>query len=434
MRSQDKMRNLIGQNSILKTYVIITPTTTSTTTAESHTASTPPVDTTPTASFQLHRNKRRRRSSLSSPCPEQLSPTLDMPASKSKIAKPTAPKIPSVLTRNTFSQLAVSQRSDDLPATQLPPVPPTTPIDLHSYPQLPDFLLAMQQQLRRHEAKFLEFETLLAENTTLKKELHAAQSRIRELEAAQSDRPAPVASNSSPEIQRGTEASRYATVAASHTSFPPLPRPSTTRAQGQRLPRPARASPAAREAVSRTFSRTSDSQGFSFIYLHCRGKEPISKMREKLRILKLQSSRLIDIHYPSNHVMAILLHNDYLEEATNLLTLNQIELLTFDPTSLEHLNDPKYTDLTPEQRSSEACEIYQQRLCHMITRIRNEHRQIAVARSFRKQAWITEDQFTNIVHTIRPPTQKPTISTSTAMQLDSNDTSPADGSTSAHSN
>ncbi|KAI8331963.1 hypothetical protein BD560DRAFT_341354, partial [Blakeslea trispora] len=143
--------------------------------------------------------------------------------------------------------------------------------------------------------------------------------------------------------------------------------------------------------AARTFLPASTSQGFSFIYLHCRSKEPISKMREKLRALKLQSSRLLDIHYPANHVMAILIHNDYLEEATNILQLQQIELTPFEPTLPDHLNDSKYADLSLDQRSAAAIEVYQQRLIHIATRIRHDQRKLAVARSFHKQGWVTTD-------------------------------------------
>ncbi|OBZ80553.1 hypothetical protein A0J61_11398 [Choanephora cucurbitarum] len=203
----------------------------------------------------------------------------------------------------------------------------------------------------------------------------------------------------------------------------------------QRIPRPVRITPAARDAAARTFLPVSGSQGFSFMYLPCRSKEPISAMREKLRKLKLQSSRLLDIHYPTNNVMAMLVHNDYLEEATNLLQLNKIDLIeNFSPDSPNNLSNPKLADLTHEERIATAINLHQTRLTNIALRIRQDQRKLAVARAFHKQAWITTEQFVSLVQTVRPSTQPPAPSTSTNMQIDSSDDSPADGSTLAHSN
>ncbi|KAI8384102.1 hypothetical protein BD560DRAFT_431348 [Blakeslea trispora] len=210
--------------------------------------------------------------------------------------------------------------------------------------------------------------------------------------------------------------------------------PSNQRPPAPRLPRPVRSTPARRDAAARTFLPVSESQGFSFIHLPCRSKEPIFNMREKLRTLRLQSSRLLDIHYPTNNIMSILVHNDYLEEASNLLRLHQIELVSdFDPTSPSLLRDPKYADYTESQRTATAIEIHQNRLVNIALRVPVAQRKISIARSFRKQEWITEEQFLQILQTVRPSSQPPAADSS-AMQLDSTDSNLADGSTSAPTN
>ncbi|KAI8364974.1 hypothetical protein BD560DRAFT_402663 [Blakeslea trispora] len=297
-----------------------------------------------------------------------------MPATKPKVGKSVTPRIPTVLTRNTFTQIAPSQDS-----------PLSSDLCPSSSPALPDFLLEMQSQLRRHEAKFQELDALVSENSRLREALAAAEARIRELEKRSTPPPA-----AKPPTTVGTEASRHATVT----------------------------SQASEDAAARTFLPVSESQGFSFIHLPCRSKEPISNMREKLRTLRLQSSRLLGIHYPTNNLMSILVHNDYLEEASNLLRLHQIELVSdFDPTS---------PSLLP-------IEIHQNRLVNIALRVPVAQRKISIARSFRKQEWITEEQFLQILQTVRPSSQPPAADSS-AMQLDSTDSSLADGSTSAPTN
>ena len=133
-----------------------------------------------------------------------------MPATKPKVGKPVTPRIPTVLTRNTFTRIAPSQDSplsSDLPETQVPDATNPAPMKLHSSPALRDFLLEMQSQLRRHEAKFQELEASVSENSRLREALAAAEARIRELEKRSTPPPA-----AKPPTPVGTEASRHATV------------------------------------------------------------------------------------------------------------------------------------------------------------------------------------------------------------------------------
>ncbi|KAI8334055.1 hypothetical protein BD560DRAFT_340839, partial [Blakeslea trispora] len=152
-----------------------------------------------------------------------------------------------------------------------------------------------------------------------------------------------------------------------------------------------------RDAAARNFQPVSETQGFSFIYLPCCSKEPISNMREKLRKLKLQSSRLLDIHYSTNNVMSILVHSDYPKEITCLLQLQNIDLLQdFEPTSPTLLRDPKFDDANEAQRTAAATEIHQRRLINIALRIPVDQRKLSVPRSFLKQDWITNEHFATI--------------------------------------
>ncbi|RCH95003.1 hypothetical protein CU098_010419 [Rhizopus stolonifer] len=164
--------------------------------------------------------------------------------------------------------------------------------------------------LQQHDARFKEFEALLNENKQLRRDLAQAQELIQQLKSALATAVSsvPPAPSVQPTSEAGTEASRYAAVAAKAVS---IPQPSR---QQQHLPRNSRQhtiSPAAREAAARNFLPISETQGFAFIYLHLRGKEPMSAMRMRLRRLKLQSSRILDIHYPTNNVVALLVYSDY---------------------------------------------------------------------------------------------------------------------------
>ncbi|KAG1440401.1 hypothetical protein G6F56_011941 [Rhizopus delemar] len=164
--------------------------------------------------------------------------------------------------------------------------------------------------LQQHDARFKEFEALLNENKQLRRDLAQAQELIQQLKSALATAVSsvPPAPSVQPTSEAGTEASRYAAVAVNSV---PIPQPSRQQQHLLRNSRQHRISLAAREAAARNFLPISETQGFAFIYFHLRSKEPMSAMRMRLRRLKLQSSRILDIHYPTNNVVALLVYSDY---------------------------------------------------------------------------------------------------------------------------
>ncbi|CAO3697493.1 unnamed protein product [Rhizopus stolonifer] len=230
--------------------------------------------------------------------------------------------------------------------------------------------------LQQHDARFKEFESLLNENKQLRRDLAQAQELIQQLKevlttAAPSVSPAPFVP---PGPEDGMEASRCVAVAAKAI---PISQPSRQRQRLLKISRHQRSTPAAREAAARNFLPISEIQGFSFIYLHLRGKEPMSTMRMRIRRLKLQSSRILDIHYPTNNIVALLVHNDYYQEAIQILEIQQITCLpNFVSFSKQHLRDSRYNDKSIEERQSAAKAIFHQRLTNIALRVQHDNRKI----------------------------------------------------------
>ncbi|KAG1453779.1 hypothetical protein G6F56_007485 [Rhizopus delemar] len=249
--------------------------------------------------------------------------------------------------------------------------------------------------LEQHDARSKEFKSLLNENKQLRRDLAQAQELIQQLREAL---PKPFVL---PAPEAGTEASRYAAVAAKAIT---TSQPSRQQKRLTRFSRHQKSTPTAREAVTRNFLPISETQGFSFIYLHLRGKEPMSAMSMRLCRLKLQSSRILDIHYPTNNIVARLVDNDYYQEAIQTLEMQQITCLPdFVPFSEQHLPDPRYHDKPIEERQSAAQAIFYQRLTNIALRVQHDNRKFAVAHDFRKNQWITEEQYVFIARSIRPP-------------------------------
>lgn len=162
-------------------------------------------------------------------------------------------------------------------------------------------------------------------------------------------------------------------------------------------------------------------------------------MRAKLRGIGIQSSRVLDICYPDDQVIGLLIHNDYVQEVEDILTAKKFTLLDFDPCSPKIVRDPIFADKDDVTRSAKAIEIHQNRLMSAVKRVTPVTRQIALARSFLASQWIADSQLEELMQLIRPKTlTRPTditmaeaASSDASPPSDSRDSQAADG-TAAH--
>ncbi|CEG74418.1 hypothetical protein RMATCC62417_09642 [Rhizopus microsporus] len=94
-------------------------------------------------------------------------------------------------------------------------------------------------------------------------------------------------------------------------------------------------------AVARTFSLPSSNQSFKYLYVPAQRRIPISQLRSRLRRLHINSSRVLGIHYPNHHLVALLLHNDYESELHSQLNKFTITVRDeYDPLDPANLRDP----------------------------------------------------------------------------------------------
>ncbi|KAI8993268.1 hypothetical protein BDB01DRAFT_775728, partial [Pilobolus umbonatus] len=151
----------------------------------------------------------------------------------------------------------------------------------------------------------------------------------------------------------------YASRAAANV--PPRPRRSTTFGV-----------PRNKDAIARRFQLPSDNQGFTYLYMPCRLRRCYSETRKALSRLGLPSSRVLDACYPVNGMAGILVHNDYVEEATMTLSENGISLFgDCDPNDPILLKDPKFDSDPEEVRKQTAIMIHKNRLLKVLQRLRS---------------------------------------------------------------
>ncbi|KAI8983139.1 hypothetical protein BDB01DRAFT_850960 [Pilobolus umbonatus] len=301
-----------------------------------------------------------------------------------------------------------------------------TPIeeDYYSHPSLPSFISEIYKRLDSHDILIPRLQAAYEEIENLKDALSVSQLRIAELEAKLNREVSPsdhemITSNTITQesstgllaplktYPKGTKDSIH----ASQDNHPNTPVKSFASIVASNIPK--RRTVASKKAIARTFIPISSTHGFQFVYLHSRGKEPISAMRSKLRKLGAHSGRILDIHYPDNNVVGLLIHNDYVTDLTNIFIKFGITPLTdFNPLSHSTIRDPKLGTLSEAERADKATDIHQNRLTHIIQRVTTLPRQLALARAFHTNKWITDSQYEGVLEIIKPNDKRSTLTTS----------------------
>lgn len=261
--------------------------------------------------------------------------------------------------------------------------------------------------------RFAHIESLIQENQQLRTALEAANQRIKALEASQFPllTPAILPTSTSPKFT-DSNASKYATTTpqtapttaptAASTTASPISFASVAAKNKDIKSKTTKTMPHKQkpivsrhkiQMIARSFTPVSETAGYQYIYLPRRYREPISNIRTKLRSLRIDNTRILDVFYPTRRVVGLLLHNDYIPTVTNILTKAGIaQLSDFNPRDETNLCDPKHAQLTPDDRAAMISNIHTTHLLRTLIRIRSEVRP-AVLRAFIDCNWLTATQY-----------------------------------------
>ncbi|KAG1641895.1 hypothetical protein G6F44_005378 [Rhizopus delemar] len=222
-----------------------------------------------------------------------------------------------------------------------------------------------------------------------------------------------------------TDVTSFPTVTESSTNnktqFPDAPwhNPAKVDAIKQPLLRQRELRRAQREAAAaRFFQPPSPNQGFKYLYIPTKVRIPVGTLRAMFRRIGVNNARLLDIHYPTRNTAAILIHNDFETEFTELskkhhITLNE----NFDPNNGSILEDPKLKSLSDSERDELAKQYQITRLERAVQHIRVLIK-YAVAHFFYEKQWISK-KFYNSLTSDRYP-QVSNIFTQTTSPLEIN--------------
>ncbi|ORE05300.1 hypothetical protein BCV72DRAFT_331361, partial [Rhizopus microsporus var. microsporus] len=144
------------------------------------------------------------------------------------------------------------------------------------------------------------------------------------------------------------------------------------------------------EAAARLLQPPFENQGFQYVYLPIKARVPIDQIRTRLRKPYIANNRILDIHYPDRNVVALLVHNDYVNELRKQLERFKVTLKDdFGPCDPKVLRDPKYINLSPEERANFAFMHHSGRMARALIYIRASVK-YAVARFFYSKGWISK--------------------------------------------
>ncbi|GAN11839.1 hypothetical protein MAM1_1083d11450, partial [Mucor ambiguus] len=148
-----------------------------------------------------------------------------------------------------------------------------------------------------------------------------------------------------------------------------------------------------RLAAGRAFTTpaTKGIQGYQYVYIGRSRKIQRSEVRKHLANASVDLGRVLDICFPASHIIGVLLHVQYVEEFTALLTKAKGELFpSFDPLDPNNIADPKYAGLSDDDRHALIHEFTEARCLQTLSFLRPLNVS-GVGKYFVQKGWICDE-------------------------------------------
>lgn len=130
-------------------------------------------------------------------------------------------------------------------------------------------------------------------------------------------------------------------------------------------------------ATPPTIDTTSDDttkSGYTFVYLPSNKRTSYAELRERIKLIGINLTRVYSLSRPAKHVVAILVHSAYAKELTDLFAKTGIKpILDFSPTSAQSIGDPRLLETlkSDQQREDKAKSIYYNSLLRATVQLRD---------------------------------------------------------------
>ena len=114
---------------------------------------------------------------------------------------------------------------------------------------------------------------------------------------------------------------------------------------------------------------------------------PHSEVHHRLRVLGINQSHIIDVHFPTTGIVGLLIHRSFEYELTALLKKGGIMTKDIDPRDATVIKDPQLATTTEPGKTTKAISIHQQRILRSCQNMPNAHIRLAVMRFFASTAY-----------------------------------------------
>jgi hypothetical protein len=131
---------------------------------------------------------------------------------------------------------------------------------------------------------------------------------------------------------------------------------------------------------------------FKYVYFLNKYRIKISSLRSDLRRLGVDTGRVIDIHYPSRGVVALLMHVEYVPTLTAILAkFQKVPLANYDHFSASNITTAEHESLSIAEKTRLATQYQQTRLSRALSHMRPQIRN-TVAKAFALHGWLSDAQ------------------------------------------
>jgi hypothetical protein len=119
----------------------------------------------------------------------------------------------------------------------------------------------------------------------------------------------------------------------------------------KRKPKEKKVTPKRKEAISRGFNPVSGEQGYEYIYINRSRRFTRVQVRDNLRLLGIETSRILDVAFPASGIIGLLVHVQYKDLLVAILAKAKVyPVSNFDPTDPKHIADPAHANKSEEER------------------------------------------------------------------------------------
>lgn len=264
----------------------------------------------------------------------------------------------------------------------------------------PEWVLDFQRRFREQEefnkaqeSRLINLESLVMENAALKKELAEAKAIIAELKRANG----PTVPASVPRAQKSA--------ASTPTQDRDLSTNGSTWAAQARAvaDKPVTGKKMKPSAAVRAFQDPNDGpQGFEYVYIGRSRKITRSETRTRLRSLGVETKRVLDITFPASGIIGILVHVQYVDSLTQIMTEAGAEIKKdFNPIDPKHIADPRYASYSEDGLAQVALELNSTRCINALLFLHKKkpHMVKNVGRSFVDECWISDEDLQTVLAT-----------------------------------